>query len=407
MNRILVFLLLYSAVSFAGPKVQVGAEVLIAKRLDLLKGKRVGVVCNHTAVLWNGVHLVDTLLALGIHLTALYAPEHGIRGQAGAGVEVGDSVDARTGLRIYSLYGGTRQPTAEMLGNVDVIVFDMQDAGTRFYTYLSTMTYVMMAGATYGKQVIVLDRPNPINGLDIEGPVFEMTLTSFFGLFPVPIRHGMTFGEIATMITKEGMINPASVDLTVIPMEGWRRSMWFDETGRFWIAPSPNMKSVATATVYPGTCLFEATNITEGRGTPKPFEYIGGPAIDKEHLADRLNKFKLPGVVFEPVDFTPRTDAVAAPNPKFRDKECHGVYVKVTNRRKYRPVLTGFMMLAAFQELYPKQFEVRQGYLDRLIGDELVSQRLITGKLGEGIFSVFRKDLAHYREVRKKYLLYR
>ena len=390
----------------SGPSVRTGAELLMERYLDSLAGRRVGVVCNHTSVLPNGVHLVDTLLARGVNLTALFAPEHGIRGAAPAGQKVFDDRDGKTGLRIYSLYGGTRKPSQEMLENVDILLFDLQDVGSRYYTYASTMAYVMEAAAENGKKFVLLDRPNPINGEGVEGPVLDLSLASFIGLFPIPVRHGLTLGELAKMIVGEGFINPSNVDLLVVPMEGWRRSMWYDQTGLRWISPSPNMKSLATATVYPGTCLFETSNITEGRGTPKPFEYVGAPGLKSDRLAARLNSLKLPGVKFLPVEFTPAPDSVAAPSPKFSGKLCRGVYVRVTDRTKFKPVLTGLLLFATMRDLYPLKFKFTQGLFDHYIGEAQYSDRLLKGRLGLDAFASSRPNLDRYRALRSKYLLY-
>lgn len=387
-------------------QVRIGAEILLEKYLDSLAGKRVGVVCNHTSVLPNGIHLVDTLLARGVKITALYAPEHGIRGSAPAGQKVFDETDRKTGIHIYSLYGGTRKPAQNTLENIDVILFDLQDVGARFYTYGSTMAYVMEAAAENGKKCIVLDRPNPINGIDVEGPVLDLQLISFVGLFPIPVRHGLTLGELAMMIVGEGYINPSNVDLFVVPMEGWKRSMWYDQTGLRWIPPSPNMKTLATATVYPGTCLFESSNITEGRGTKKPFEYIGAPGLQTGNLIKQLTALKLPGVKFTSIEFTPRGDSIAAPNPKFMGKQCRGVYVQVTNRKTFKPVLTGLMLMATLHDLYPRKFEVKQGLFDHLIGDTQVSEHLLHGKVDTNILGIFNTQIKQYLTLRSKYLMY-
>lgn len=387
--------------------VRSGADVLVEKHLDLLAGKRVGVVCNQTAVLANGVHLVDTLLHRGVRITALFAPEHGIRGKQSAGAKVESGIDSRTGLPIYSLYGGSRKPTSDMLDSVDLILFDMQDAGARFYTYASTMAYVMEAAAENGKKFILLDRPNPINGVDIEGPVLDLRLISFVGLLPIPIRHGMTLGELARMCVGEGYLNPSTVDLTVIPMEGWKRSMWYDQTGLRWIAPSPNMMTPATATVYPGMCLFEATNMSEGRGTQHPFEYIGAPRLRTDILIDRLAKFNLPGVRFTPVQFTPKADSTTDPNPKYKNKRCNGIYVHVTDRKKFMPVMTGLITLEVLHQIYPRKLVIKQGLLDRLSGDSLVSEHLMKGDIGIDFLRLFRSEMEQFKGIRAKYLLYR
>jgi uncharacterized protein YbbC (DUF1343 family) len=409
MKRLPALLLVLVLLSSAAPgqRVRIGAEVLIEKHLDLIKGKGIGIVCNQASVFPDGTHLVDSLLHLGIAVKALFSPEHGIRGDAAAGANVANGADSLTGIPVYSLYGKTLIPTPEMLRGVDVLVVDLQDVGARFYTYASTMAKVMEAGRDESKKVIILDRPNPINGIDVEGPVLDMTLISFLGLFPLPVRHGLTLGELARTIVGEGWLNYNSkVDLTVIPMEGWKRSMWYDETGLPWMAPSPNMKTLSTAAVYPGTCLFEATNISEGRGTPKPFEYIGAPNLNSGKAAARLNALHLPGVVFRPATFTPRRDPVAAPDPKYKDQLCNGLYVRVTDRKKFRPVLTGVMMLSVLHTLYPRKFQLMQGRLDRLVGDTLIGEKLMKGAIGRNVLDVFNTQLDQFRQLRAKYLLY-
>ena len=387
-------------------RVRVGAEVFIEKHLDSVKSKRVGVICNQTSILPNRKHLVDTLISLGVNITALFAPEHGIRGDIPAGEEVTEQRDVKTGIIVYSLYGTVKKPTPEMLANIDVLIFDLQDVGARFYTYSSTMAYCMMAAAENGKKFIVLDRPNPINGVDIEGPVLDLNLMSFVGLFPIPVRHGLTIGELALMIIGEGYLNPSNVDLTVIPMEGWKRTMWYDETGLPWVSPSPNMKTLSTAIVYPGTCLLEATNISEGRGSEKPFEFIGAPKLNSSRLISKLKKLQLPGVSFSPVKFTPTANLKTSSDPKFKNKLCNGIRIQVTDRKVFKPVLTGVMIIAAINELYPKSFILKKGLFDRLIGDEMVSDRLVKGKVDIKIFDIFRSQLSQYEEIRSKYLLY-
>jgi uncharacterized protein YbbC (DUF1343 family) len=390
----------------SGQPVRIGAEILIEKYLDSLTGKRIGIICNHTSVLPNGIHIVDTLLKRGVNITALFAPEHGIRGVVPRGEKVSDTVDNKTGLKVYSLYGGVKKPTRMMLYDVDVLIFDMQDVGARFYTYASTMAYCMMAAGEFGKKFFVLDRPNPINGVDMEGPVLDLTLMSFLGIFPIPIRHGLTLGELAAMAIGEGYLNPSTVDLKVIPMENWKRSMWYDETSLPWIPPSPNMRTLATATVYPGTCLFEATNISEGRGTAKPFEYIGAPRIDGRELSKKLNSLKLPGVNFSSIEFTPVADTSKEKTTKYGGKRCRGVYVQVTDRKKYQPVLTGIMMIKVLKELYPKLFQLRRGLFNHLAGDEWVGDLLESGKFERRSPDLYRNQILEFEKIRSKYLLY-
>jgi len=400
------FLLLCFTACVFTERVRVGAEALIEKHLYLLKNRRVGIICNQTSVLPGGAHLVDTLIRLGVDVTALLSPEHGIRGTKPAGEKIEDGIDPKTGLPIYSLYGRNRKPTREMLKNVDVLVFDLQDVGARFYTYTSTMALGMEAAAENGKQFIVLDRPNPINGIDIEGPVLDTVLRSFVGMFPIPVRHGMTLGELAEMIRGEWMDGREPLDLVVIPMEGWQRSMWYDETGLPWVSPSPNMTTLATAIVYPGTCFFEATNVSEGRGTEHPFEYIGAPWIDGDSLSMRLNNSGLAGVRFESVQFTPKSESAAATNPKWAGIRCGGVLVHIVNRGNFHPVETGLTMLDVIMKSYPSQFKIQKDLFDRLAGERDVRESLVSGVMVSKLSDIQNGKLQVFKRIRSKYLLY-
>jgi uncharacterized protein YbbC (DUF1343 family) len=283
----------------------------------------------------------------------------------------------------------------------------MQDVGARFFTYVSTMGKCMEAAAAHKIDFIVLDRPNPINGTSIEGPTLDTAFRSFIGLYPVPVRHGLTIGEYAKMIAGEKWLGAdAKIKLQVIPMVGYDRSMWYDSTGLPWIAPSPNMKLLATATVYPGTCFFEGTNVSEGRGTERPFEIISAPWIDQDSLADALNMLHLAGVTFEPIVVTPKSDSVAAPDPKFNDKECHGVYVKVTERSKFRPVETGIRMLLAIKRLYPSQLKFTASTFDREAGTAEL-RKMIESQTPEGAkFDLWSAGLQSFKEKSAKYILY-
>ncbi len=384
--------------------VRTGAEVLIGRQIDLLSGKRVGVICNHTTLLPNGTHLVDTLLRIGVHVTALFGPEHGIRGSAGEGGAVESSVDKATGLPVYSLYGKVTKPTAEMLKDVDVLMFDIQDVGARFYTYASTMALAMQAAAENGKPFVLLDRPNPINGIDMEGPTLDTAFASFVGLFPIPIRHGLTLGELAKMISGERWLGGGlNIDLTVVAMEGWKRAMWYDETGLPWVAPSPNIRTLTTATVYPGTCLFEATNVSEGRGTDRPFEYIGAPWIDALKLSSQL---QLAGAKFTPIRFTPTADSSAAPNPKYKDRLCGGVHVEVIDRNIFHPVETGLTMLEVVRAMYPDSLRLRDNMLDRLSGSAAIRRSLNSGQPMLRMLDASRSAVEAFDKLRNKYLLY-
>lgn len=377
-----------------------GIEVLIESRLALVKDKRVGLVTNHTGLDRKGVHDIDALRGAGVNLVALFGPEHGLRGTAQAGDKVDSSVDTGTGLPIHSLYGATKQPTPEMLKGIDILLFDMQDVGARFYTYHSTLLYVLRAAAKAGIEVVVLDRPNPLGGVLVEGPMLEPPYASFVGIFAMPAVHGMTMAELGRMFVGEEKLK---VKLSVVRMQGWWRDMppYFAWDLR-WTPPSPNMPTPKTATVYPGTALFEGTNVSEGRGSEKPFEYIGAPFIDSAALIARLEAAKLPGVAFKPVSFTPTIS-------KFVGEKCNGAWVIPTNRDKFQPFRTGVAMVKAVHDLYPGQFKFREGnpsYFDQLAGVGYIREDILAGKSVDEIEAKWQPGLEAFREKRKKYLLY-
>ncbi len=379
-------------------KVRYGADVFFEKFFEKVSGKRVGVICNHTSLLSNGVHIVDSLQKRNVNIVALFSPEHGIRGRVPAGIKVQDQTDSITGLKIFSLYGQTLKPTSEMLQGIEVLLFDLQDVGARFYTYNVTMAYAMQAAAENKIQFILLDRPNPINGVDVEGPLLDVNLKSAVGFFPIPIRHGLTLGEIAKMAVGENWIEKnIQIDLTVIPMENWKRKMYFDETKLSWVSPSPNMKTVSTAVVYPGNCLFEATNISEGRGTEKPFEYIGAPWINGKLLAKKLNDLKLNGVRFEPIEFTPTPDSITGANPKYANRKCRGIYFNVLDKRKYKPVESVLSVIQIIQKFYPDSLKYNSNFFDKLVG--IKNSRKVLKELPKVGIKDFKKNA-------QKYLIY-
>ncbi len=403
-----IYFTLFLSVMFAKSKpVKVGADVLFESRCDLIEGKRVGLITNHSALLSNGKHLADALFENpNVKLTALFGPEHGVRGDAPDGGTITDTIDAKTGVPVFSLYGKFNKPTDEMLRNVDVLLFDIQDVGSRYYTFISTMFLCMEAAAEHNIPFIVLDRPNPINGYSIEGPIRVDSLKSFVGWAPIPIRHGMTIGELAVMANLSGWLeHHKKTRLTVVEMEHWEREMWYDQTKLKWIKPSPNMSDVATATVYPGTCLVEGTNVSEGRGTEKPFEYIGAPWIDGKILAKELNKLYLSGVTFESIEFTPKDIPNVASNPKYKDEQCHGIFVHVTDRKRFESVKTGLTIIAAIHHLYPDSFQFKKGF-DRLMGTPVPRTMLMDGKSVDEIINLWKDQLDEFKKIRKKALLY-
>jgi uncharacterized protein YbbC (DUF1343 family) len=343
--------------------IQTGLDVLCADRLDLLRGRRVGVLCHPASVAGDLTHAVDRLIQAGVRPARLFGPEHGVRGEAQDMIGVEHDRDARTGIPVTSLYGETFDsltPQAAELGDVDVLVIDLQDVGSRYYTYVWTMALAMHAAARAGVAVVVLDRPNPLGGLAdaIEGGTVEPKCESFVGLGAVPVRHGMTAGEIARLV-RGGMpwgaarfAKPLDCDLTVVGMRGWRRAMTFDETGLPWVLPSPNMPTLDTAFVYPGQCLVEGTNLSEARGTTRPFELSGAPFLDGYRLAARLEAMKLPGVRFRPLSFRPSFH-------KFAGRSCGGVQFHVTDRVAFRPYRAGLAFLAAARAEAPADFRWR------------------------------------------------
>lgn len=377
-------------------KVLLGID-LIDENLDIFKGKKVGLITNATGINSNYESTID-ILYKKVNLTSLFAPEHGIRGANPAGGTVTDEIDPVTNLPVYSLYGSTSTPTESMLENVDVMCIDIQDVGARFYTYIYTMANAMKACKQYNKEFVVFDRPNPVSGSVVEGTVLEMTYSSFIGMYPIVQRHGMTIGEIAKYFNETQGIG---CKLTVIKMKNWERDMYFDECDVPWVLPSPNMPTLDTAIVYTGTCLFEGTNLSEGRGTTRPFELIGAPWIDAIELSNELNSLGLNGVYFRPASFTPTTS-------KFSGQQCFGVQVHVTDRCTFESVKTGYAMLEVIRTLYPSYFQVLNASASRCTLNLLTGCNYITNHTYtlEQQFKLIEKGSEEFEETRKAYLLY-
>lgn len=383
--------------------VRYGLDRLLCEGLPLLQGKRIGLITNHTGVDQRLRSNIDLLYHHpDFQLAALYGPEHGVRGSAAAGEHVVSYTDPRTGLPVYSLYGETQRPSAEVLEGVDALIFDIADCGSRYYTYPNTMAYCMQAAAEKGIPFVVLDRPNPANGLRVEGNILQPGFESLVGLYPIPMRHGLTIGELAKLFNEEYGIG---CDLHVVPMEGWTREMWWDQTGNPWVMPSPNAPTAEFAVVYPGTCLFEGTNLSEGRGTTKPLQIIGAPWIEAQDLADELNALGLAGVLFRSTYFTPTFS-------KHQGQLCAGVEVHVTDRETFDPIRTALEMIAAVRRLVPEQFAWREPdhrgkrSFDLLSGTDQLRHDLDRGKSPTEIISSWQDELNAFKEVRKKYLLY-
>jgi uncharacterized protein YbbC (DUF1343 family) len=379
-------------------QVQLGIDVLEASGFSGLEGKRVGLITNHTGLTRDNRSTIDVLHETPrVNLVALYSPEHGIRGTLDT--KVTDGVDEKTGLPILSLYGATRKPTPEMLKGIDVLVFDIQDIGTRFYTYIGTMALAMQAAAELGIEVMVLDRPNPIGGHKVEGKVADASLTGgITAIYPIPTRHGMTVGELALLFNEHFKIN---CKLTVVEMRGWRRAMYYDQTGLLWVNPSPNMKTLNGAIAYPGMGSAEATAQSPGRGTDRPFEMYGSPWVDGRQLAAAMNANQIPGVHFVPYSFTP-----TAQYHKFKDEPCNGVFAVIYDREAFPSVLAGLHLVQEMYRHAPDKYTADKGYATLTGSDQtwtLLTERNLTPAQ---VLALWQPELDAFLAVRENYLIY-
>lgn len=402
-----LFLIFTGFTAAQNTEIIMGADRLFSEKKDLLKGKQIGLVTNHTAVFKNGTHLADSLFSLAPYarLTTLFGPEHGIRGDASAGEKIDNSTDAKTGVPVFSLYGVHRKPTKEMLKNVDLLIFDIQDVGARFYTYISTLYYTIEAAAENNIPVIVLDRPNPIAFMGSFGPVRDTGLTSFVGIAPIPVAHGMSIGELANYYAGE-LLNAKSPSLTVIPMKNYRYDAPLSVTAKDFIKPSPNIMSPETMLMYPGTCLFEGTNLSEGRGTYFPFLLFGSPYLDNEKLLTELKKYQYQDISFEAVDFTPVEIQNAVSNPKHKDKECKGIMITPQKNLKSDPILLTLRILHHIIKMHPADFSFREKSFSILSGKHDLMTRLKSGENPDVIYNSYNQELVNFIKIKKGYLLY-
>lgn len=388
-------------------RVKPGIEVLLGGNMDLVRESRVGVVVHPASVLPDLRHTADVLLeAAGCGLVSLFGPQHGARGEKQDNmIESEFYRDPDTGLPVHSLYSETRRPTREMMDGIDVLLFDLQDVGTRVYTFIHTMAYCMEACTEYEKKMVVLDRPNPIGGVHVEGNLLDPAYRSFVGLYPIPMRHGMSVGELALFLNSEFEIG---CDLSVVKMEGWDRAGWYDQTGLPWVQPSPNLPTLDSATVYPGMVLVEGTNLSEGRGTTRPFELVGAPFIDSRRYAARLNELRLPGVKFRPAWFQPTFQ-------KWAGEMCGGVQIHVTDREAFEPYLAGIAVIFAAHDLYPESFAWRKPPYE--YENEKMPIEMLCGGCGipdmisshtpvDQIRQSWEEDVASFLRRRSPYLLY-
>ncbi len=403
-----IFFGLFIPVLFLNCSFQTGLDVAAKNDFSIFKGKKVGVVTNHTAVNVKGEHIVDLMFDKGVNIKAIYAPEHGFRGNVERGVIIeGSNIDPATGAEVFSIYGNNRKPSPEMLQGIDLIVFDIQDVGSRFYTYISTLGMVMEAAGENGIPVYILDRPNPIGRL-AEGPLMQPEFVSFVGQYPIILRHGMSIGELALMYKDNGFINAADqLELHIVEMSNWNPDKPYSSYKLPWIAPSPNIKNVNEALVYPGTCLFEGTNFSEGRGTEHPFEWVGAPYVDPEKVIMELSKRDIKGVKIEPVTFTPIDIPGTALNPSYKDIECHGLSLTVTDPVHFKSLAFGVHLISVLIKLYPNNFIIdRPEFLGNLWGNEKAAIMFSEHKTAEEIIASYYDELNDFVNLRKKYLLY-
>ena len=378
----------------AQAKVHTGIDVISRDGFASLRGKRVGLITNQTAIDREGRHVIEVFAKSDqVDLRALFSPEHGLEGKLDI-PRIASTREKTTGLTVHSLYGATRTPTAEMLNDIDVLVFDIQDIGTRFYTYISTMGLAMQAAEKHQLPFVVLDRPNPINGVDVAGPVLDSGSESFVGFHTLPVRHGMTVGEIARLFQTERF---SELKLQVVPIEGWERGMMGDETGLYWVNPSPNMRTLHQALLYPGVGLLETTNISVGRGTDTPFEVVGAPWIEATKFATWLNQQKLSGVRFTPIRFTPDAS-------KYKNEPCEGIRILITDRSQVKPLEIGFTLATGLRQHYRDSWDTRS--LNRLLSDAAVHQAILDGHAVPKIMDLYQEELRAFGARREKVLLY-
>jgi uncharacterized protein YbbC (DUF1343 family) len=404
---LLVIVLIYTFSIPNYAQIITGADLIFSENLNLISGKKVGVVCNHTSLLSDGTHLIDALLGQNdVSVKAIFTPEHGFNGSAEAGEHIDYKKNLYKKVPIISLYGKDRKPSKENLKDVDVIIFDIQDVGARFYTYISTMYYVLESAGENNIPVIILDRPNPIGGNYVDGPVLDPNYKSFVGISEIAITHGLTVGELAKYFIGEKIVSSwKNISLTVIQCKNWKREIPNQYYSK-WNSPSPNINSLETALVYPGTCLLEGTNISEGRGTRFPFLQIGAPFFKAEDIIGKLDLLKIEGAEFQSVTFIPEDLPEMATNPKFEGKICYGIKIKITDPNKFESVKFGVKLLYVLTKLYGSKIKFNESSFDRLAGTNILREQLNNRILPDEIFAGWQKELTKFNKKRIQYLLY-
>jgi uncharacterized protein YbbC (DUF1343 family) len=378
---------------------KLGNEVLLDSKLDELKNKNIALVTNQTGILSDGTHILDALIEKGINVEKIFTPEHGIRGD-----ENYSDKDPKTGTPVISIYGENVKPSQEDLSNVDVLIYDIQDVGARFYTYTSTLYYVIESAIENKKKLIVCDRPVIINPNYVDGFMLESQFESFAGKIPTPVCYGMTCGELAEYLKDE--INPVSSSVEVIKMKNYSHSKDYNDLHLVCVKPSPNIFTASTAITYPATCFLEGTNVSEGRGTEKPFEYFGAPWCDGDKLASELNSYNMKGVAFEPVKLTP-TEKISAYSPKFFKKECSGVFIKITDKNKFEAVKAGIAILVSLKKSFPQFKFNTNNYIDKLAGTDKLRIKINNGDEYNSIINGWLDELEQFKNLRSQYLLYK
>tara|TARA_B100000927_G_C16455402_1_gene465595 strand:+ start:392 stop:1672 length:1281 start_codon:yes stop_codon:yes gene_type:complete len=381
--------------------VKLGLDILLDEKIQLIKNKNIGLVTNNSGRDFKGTSNYERLMRTkDVTLKVIFSPEHGLFGEAAAGEKVNYDGQIKTLPKVVSLYGKNRKPTDIQLEGLDIIIYDIQDIGARFYTYISTLGLVMESAAKSNIKVLVLDRPNPLTGNKIEGPTLDLKYQTFVGYYPIPTRYGLTVGELALMINNEKWIE-YQPELEIVKMRGWTKDLWYDETKLPWTKPSPNIPDLNTAIIYPGVCLLEATNVSEGRGTQKPFKKFGAPWINKQEISQELNNLNLPGVVFKPITFIPTPIKGMSNNPKYKNQVCHGAEIILTDRDKFLSVATGMNIIKIISEKYPSKLKIKNSGMNRLWGNAEFLNQLQTKDLNQ--FSI---PIQNYNQIAKKYFLY-
>ena len=381
--------------------VKLGLDVLLDEKIQLIENKNIGLVTNNSGRDFKGISNYERLMRTkDVTLKVIFSPEHGLFGEAAAGEKVNYDGQIKTLPKVISLYGKNRKPTDTQLEGLDIIIYDIQDVGARFYTYISTLGLIMESAAKSNIKVLVLDRPNPLTGNKIEGPTLDLKYQTFVGYYPIPTRYGLTVGELALMINNEKWIE-YQPELEVVKMRGWTKDLWYDETKLPWTKPSPNIPDLNTAIIYPGVCLLEATNVSEGRGTQKPFKKFGAPWINKQEISQELNNLNLPGVVFKPITFIPTPIKGMSNNPKYKNQVCHGAEIILTDRDKFLSVATGMNIIKIINEKYPSKLKIKDSGMNRLWGNAEFLNQLQTNDLNQ--FSI---PIQNYNQIAKKYFLY-